>query len=227
MISRMRISSQRSTQARERQRQHVVREPGVDPRREEGRPAGAARGLELVAHVGDERRRMHHRHQRRRHDVLAGRQDAGHVLRRLEGPQVGRGGVADAVGVEREQRVGIGGRADARRRQTAQLAGVAAVLRRTAHPHAGQLQLRVADDGPERELPHVAGAPLDHAIRHGLLNRTASWSTRCHRRPRRPCRSPSCPPASRARGRRWRCPRRARSGPSASSPPSCRGSRRP
>ena len=63
--------------------------------------------------------------------------------------QVGGGGVADAVGVEREQRFGVVGRGDAHRGDAAQLAGVAAGLLLAVDAEPGQLELGVAEDGAQ------------------------------------------------------------------------------
>ena len=71
----------------------------------------AARRLERLAHPGRDVRRIDHRHDRARHDVLARREDARQILHRFAGSQIGGRGVAHAVGVEREQRVDVvGGR---------------------------------------------------------------------------------------------------------------------
>ena len=87
---------------------------------------------------------MHQRHHRARHHVLARGEDAADVLHRLERAQIRRGGVADAVGVEREDRVDVGGGADADRVRAAQLARVLAGFRVAVHADADQL---AAPDG--------------------------------------------------------------------------------
>ena len=68
--------------------------------------------------------------------------------------------VADAVGREREQRVGVGGRGDAERVDARQRAGVDAVLLRAVHPHADQLE--VGAPGDRRGSPACPTPPVDH-----------------------------------------------------------------
>src|SRR5262249_41706225 len=87
----------------------------------------------------------------------------------LEGPAIGRRRVADAIGVEREQRVGVVGRRHADRRQAGQLAGVAPGLVLPVHEDARQLEFRMSEDGAQRVASDVPRAPLDHPVRHVVL----------------------------------------------------------
>ena len=130
--------------AGEHERQQVVRPTRVDARREARRVARAARGFERLAHAGRDVRRVDHRHDRARHDVLARREDALEVLHRLAGPQVGGRGVAHAVGVEREQRVDVVGREHAVGREPGQLARVPARPCRASAPTARRARDRGA-----------------------------------------------------------------------------------
>ena len=126
--------------------------PGSMPEVKNDVPPARHAVLELVAHLREERLRVHERHDRARHDVLARGEDAADVLDRLEGPQVGGRGVADAVGVEREERVGVVGRAHAGRGGSPQSSPASVPgLRRAVHPHADELELGMVDDAPQRE----------------------------------------------------------------------------
>ena len=68
--------------------------------------------------------------------------------------------VADAVGLEREQRVGVVGRGDAHRVDPRQRARVDAVLLLAVHPHADELEVGPAGD--RRGSPAVPTPPVDH-----------------------------------------------------------------
>ena len=169
MISWMRISSQVPHRPGEHQRQDVVREAGVDARREERRLALRARLFELRRHALAERARMHEPDHRARHHVLARREDARDVLHRVEGTPVGGGGVDDAVGVAREQRLGVARRAHAGLRPSAEIARVLAVLRLGRDEHAGEREIGMVEDLAQRVAADVAGGPLDDAEGHGGL----------------------------------------------------------
>ena len=73
-------------------------------------------------------------------------------------------GVADAVGVEREDLVDVVGGEYAQRLAAEQLAGVLPDLVGVVHAQPDQLEVGPLDDGPERVLPDVAGAPLDDPV---------------------------------------------------------------
>ena len=75
-------------------------------------------------------------------------------------------GVADAVGVEREDLLDVVGGAHTQRFAAEQLARVLPDLVGVVHAEPDQLVVRALDDGPERVLPDAARAPLDDAVGH-------------------------------------------------------------
>ena len=81
----------------------VVGPTGIDARREARRVARCGTRPRAARACRGDVRRVDHRDDRARHDVLARREDALEVLHRFARPEVGGRGVADAVGVEREQ----------------------------------------------------------------------------------------------------------------------------
>ena len=147
-------------------------------------------------------------------------QDARDVGDRLGRPQVGGRGVAHAVGIEREQRVGVVGRAARRRRRS-----------RRARPRRGRPCRRRAptprparDPGGSRSsrsawrptLPvlhwmtrYVTASPLPHPIAE--WQRTDTVSPAVHVRGRRRCCSSTRSTSTRSTRCRCRCgtPRRA------------------
>src|SRR5439155_12405303 len=169
----------------------VVGEPRIDAGGEERRAAASAGVREPVAELGEEGARVNERDDRARDDILPRGEDTADVLQGLEGAEIRRRRVADAVGVEREEGVSVVGGAHANRREAAERAGILPGLGGAVDPQADQLELGMPDDAAEREPPHVARAPLDDAIGHVgrlRLSRTASWSTPTRRRPPRLCR---------------------------------------
>src|SRR5262249_1097483 len=158
----------------EHERQEVVREPRIDTRGEEGGAALAAGVGQPVADLGKEGTRVNERDDRARDHVLSRGEDPADVLERLKGAEIRRRRVADAVGVEREQRIGVGGGADADRRETAERARILSRLGGAVHPEADQLKLGMTDDAAEGEVSHVPRAPLDDPIGH--LRRLPSQS---------------------------------------------------
>ena len=102
---------------------------------------------------------------------LPGGEDAADVLRRLERAQVGGGGVADAIGVEREDGVDVVA-SRARRPAAAPHSSPASwpALAALCTHTPGELDLGMLDDAAQREEPDVAGAPLDDSIRHSLTS---------------------------------------------------------
>ena len=85
--------------------------------------------------------------------------------------------VAEAVGIEREQRVDVARGDDAGRRQPDELARVTTQLVGVVHIKADQIQLWVLNDAPQGQPPGVAGAPVDDSSRHAhaLPVPTGSW----------------------------------------------------
>ena len=141
--------------------------PGVDARGVEAtcrpprRRPRAARGRRPGG------RRVEQRHERRVHHVLARGQDPAEVVDHLVGADVGAGRVADAVGVEGEQRVGVlgGGHPDGRRRRRSRRRRGPPCRR--VDPQAGELEVGVGDDGGHGVDADGPGRPLDHTLRHG------------------------------------------------------------
>src|SRR3989337_1181549 len=120
MISWMRISSQRSQRPERTSGSTSFAKPGSMPEvKKELWPLRHASSSCAVTGSGSAR--VDEAHDRARHHILAGREDAAHVLHRLEGAAVGRGGVADAVGVGGEEGVGVVRGLDAGGRQAAEL----------------------------------------------------------------------------------------------------------
>ena len=85
---------------------------------------------------------------------------------RLGWAQIGGGGVADTVGVERQQRADVVRGRDTEGLDAHQLARVAPRLLRAVHPQAHELELGVVRDEPRRVPADVARAPLDDLVRH-------------------------------------------------------------
>ena len=108
---------------------------------------------------------------RRGDDVLAGLEDAADVGQRLGRSQVARRRVTDGVRVEGEKVVDVVGGGDADRIEPGQRAGVDADLLRAVHPHADELEIGTLDRRSERPSTGIAGAPLDHAVRHEASRR--------------------------------------------------------
>ena len=125
-------------------------QPGSMPEVKHETAAVGARLLERPAQLGGDVRREDERHDGARDDVLPGAQDPRHVVDGLGGPQVGGRGVADAVGVEREQRVDVVRRGDTERRDAGELARVTPRLLGAVHPEPDELELRVLDDEAQR-----------------------------------------------------------------------------
>ncbi len=151
----------------QREWQQVVGETRIDPGREARRAPSLARGLQPFDGPAVRRPGVHERHDRSRHHVLARFQRETHVGHRFVRAQVAGGGVGHDVGVEGQRGGDVGGGQHAGGgAEPAQLGRVLPRLRVTAHHQTHELKLGVLDDGPQRELPHVAGRPLDHSIRH-------------------------------------------------------------
>ena len=97
------------------------------------------------------------------------------VGQRLEDAVVGHGGVHDAVGLQREQRVDVTRCRDAERAPEAgQLAGVAPDLVGVGDEEPDQLEVGVGVDAGDGVAPDVAGAPLHDAVGHA-----APWCSAC------------------------------------------------
>jgi hypothetical protein len=153
-------------QAREDERQHVVREARVDARGEERRATRRARVGEAIAHLGKNECGWTSGTTELDTTFLPAARMRTDVLDGFERAEVGGRGVADAVGVRGEQRVDVVRRLHPGRRPAAERAGVATDLRRTVGPQAHELELRVVYDVAQRVRADVPSAPLDHAIGH-------------------------------------------------------------
>src|SRR4029453_7476341 len=119
---------------REHQREALRDAAGVDAGAVQGDAALAAGALDLRrarARAGEEPAEW-------RHHVLAGLEDADQ-LRPIRQERC----VEHAVRLEREQRVRVAAGMDAERAEPAELAGIAAHLRRIAYVHDRELELRV------------------------------------------------------------------------------------
>ena len=147
----------REAEARHRDRQQVAREAGVDAGAVQRAVAGLARGPEALDLVGSGRVGEHEAG--RGHEVLARLEDAAHVV------EIGvQRRVVHAIGVQREDLVDVVRRDHAHRLDAGELAGVAPDLVGRGHVAADELELRVARERLDRDLPDRAGRPLDHAI---------------------------------------------------------------
>ena len=154
------------TRARQRDRQQVVGEAGVDAGEEARRAALLARGVEPVDHRLVGGLRVQQLHHRARHHVGPGREDARDVVDRLPRPQVGSCGVTDTIGTQRKERIHVVRRAHPGGDQAAQFAGISAGLVGAVHPESDELEVGVADDAAKGVDADVAGAPLDDTERH-------------------------------------------------------------
>ena len=145
-----------------------VAEAGVDAGRVEAGATLQAGGVDPVVHAVAGGLREQQRHVRRVHHVLPAREHAADVVDDAVGAEVGVGGVADAVGLEVEQRVRILRGDHAGRGAAAELAGVVAGLAVGVDPQPGQLELGMGHDGGHGVDPDGARRPLDHSVAHGV-----------------------------------------------------------
>ena len=74
--------------------------------------------------------------------------------------------VAEAVGLQREHRIEVVRRDDADRFAAAQFPGIASDLVGAVREHAHELQIGMRDDAAECERARVAGAAVEHPVRH-------------------------------------------------------------
>ena len=120
-------------------------------------PPAVARGPEALDLVGAGGVGEHEAG--RGHEVLARLEDAAHLV------EIGvQRRVVHAVGVQREDLVDIVRGDHTVRLDARELTGVAPDLVGRGHVAPDQLELRVAGERLDRDLPDRAGGPLDHAI---------------------------------------------------------------
>ena len=143
----------------EHERHHVVDPARLDAAVEQRRAAVTTRLLEHLPHVVLGRGRIAERHERRGHHVLARAQAPRDVVGRLAVSVVTTRVVRDRVGVDGQRGVDVARRDDAGGGETAQVAGVAAVLRLAVHDEAGELEAGVLDQRSQRPDPHLARDP--------------------------------------------------------------------
>ena len=153
---------------RQRQRQPVVGEPGVDAVDEQRDAAREGRLLHALGHLERRARRVLEEHRAAGDDVDAGLQQALEVVDRLEQPVVGHRAVDDAVRLQRDDlrrrrswraRRGRGRGRPARRRPGRPCRG----WRPRAPTSSRSGRASMPDEGV---LAHVAGAPGDDANGH-------------------------------------------------------------
>jgi hypothetical protein len=150
----------------------------VDARAVERRAAGAAGVLEPAHDRVRRTGREHERHEGGRDEVLPGRQDPAHVQGCVAEAEIRRAHVGDAVGVEREERLGGVGREHARRREAHQRPRVAPPLAGAAREEPDELELGVVHDGAQRVDADMPGRPLDDAVAQGRLRAPAAGGGR-------------------------------------------------
>ena len=101
--------------------------------------------------------------------LIPAEQEALQVGQRLEDAVVGHGGVDDAVGAEREQRVDVARRP--RRRACGPRPASSPASRpdlvRVGDEEPDELEVGAGVDAGEGVPAHVAGAPLDDSVGHG------------------------------------------------------------
>jgi hypothetical protein len=88
---------------------------------------------------------------------------------------VGRGHVAERVGVRCDLSLDVLRRDHPGRLHTGELAGVLARLLVAVHDQADELEIRVADDPAERVRTGVAGTEVNHSIRHVRRPISEGW----------------------------------------------------
>ncbi len=173
------LRAHRADPARER-REHedemVAGKAGLDARRVQRRLAAPARVVDPGDLDGVEAAGIEEPGDRRRDDVDAAREHPAQVVDGLAGSRLARRRVADAVGLEREQLVGVARGGEPERCDADEVTRVAPGLGGVVDPHPDEVDVVATREGGDRDAADTAGRPLHHPSHHRSPSAERPWS---------------------------------------------------